>query len=126
MSVYLVDLDRGSHNEAHVLVDIYMANGAQSRNISQPPRHPPDAEARRRSLIHSSPRPGPRPATMAQDRWPPASSATRQAIHGSSIIKSVLGFRQFLLRGLDNVRGEWSIVTMAWNMKRMFAMNTTQ
>ena len=41
------------------------------------------------------------------------------------IIKSVLGFRQFLLRGLDNVRGEWSIVTMAWNMKRMFAMNTT-
>ena len=37
------------------------------------------------------------------------------------IIKSVLGFRQFLLRGLDNVRGEWSLVTMAWNMKRMFA-----
>jgi transposase len=37
------------------------------------------------------------------------------------IIKSVLGFRQFLLRGLDRVRGEWSLVTMAWNMKRMFA-----
>ena len=36
------------------------------------------------------------------------------------IIKSVLGFRQFLLRGLDNVRGEWTLVTMAWNMKRMF------
>jgi hypothetical protein len=38
------------------------------------------------------------------------------------IIKSVLGFRQFLLRGLDNVRGEWKLVTMAWNMKRMFAL----
>jgi Transposase DDE domain len=38
------------------------------------------------------------------------------------IIKSVLGFRQFLLRGLDQVRGEWSLVTMAWNMKRMFAL----
>ena len=38
------------------------------------------------------------------------------------IIKSVLGFRQFLLRGLNNVRGEWSLVTMAWNMKRMFAL----
>jgi transposase len=38
------------------------------------------------------------------------------------IIKSVLGFRQFLLRGLANVRGEWSLVTMAWNMKRMFAL----
>jgi hypothetical protein len=38
------------------------------------------------------------------------------------IIKSVLGFRQFLLRGLENVRGEWTLVTMAWNMKRMFAL----
>ncbi len=38
------------------------------------------------------------------------------------IIKSVLGFRQFSLRGLEKVRGEWSLVTMAWNMKRMFAL----
>jgi hypothetical protein len=40
------------------------------------------------------------------------------------IIKSVLGFRQFLLRGLDKVRGEWSLVTMAWNIKRIFALST--
>jgi transposase len=39
------------------------------------------------------------------------------------IIKSVLGFRQFLLRGLDAVRSEWRLVTMAWNLKRMFALN---
>ena len=39
------------------------------------------------------------------------------------IIKSVLGFRQFLLRGLDNVRGEWNLVTMAWNLKRMFVLS---
>ena len=38
------------------------------------------------------------------------------------IIKSVMGFRQFLLRGIDKVRGEWRLVTMAWNMKRMFAL----
>ena len=38
------------------------------------------------------------------------------------IIKSVLGFRQFLLRGLERVRGEWSLVTMAWNIKRMFVL----
>ena len=38
------------------------------------------------------------------------------------IIKSVLGFRQFLLRGLDRVRGEWKLVTMAWNIKRMFVL----
>jgi transposase len=38
------------------------------------------------------------------------------------IIKSVMGFRQFLLRGIDQVRGEWSLVTMAWNLKRMFTL----
>ena len=42
------------------------------------------------------------------------------------IIKSVLGFRQFLLRGLDHVRGEWSLVTMAWNIKRMFTLRSAQ
>jgi len=36
------------------------------------------------------------------------------------IIKSALGFRQFLLRAVENVRGEWSLVTMTWNIKRMF------
>ncbi len=41
------------------------------------------------------------------------------------IIKSALGFRQFLLRGLDHVRGEWNLVTMAWNMKRMFVLAVT-
>ncbi len=39
------------------------------------------------------------------------------------IIKAVLVFRQVSLRGLDKVRGEWSLVTMAWNMKRMFVLN---
>ena len=41
----------------------------------------------------------------------------------SGIIKSVLGFRQFSLRGLESAqRGEWSLVTMAWSLKRMFAL----
>ena len=35
------------------------------------------------------------------------------------IIKSVMGFRQFLLRGLENVRNEWTLVCLAWNLKRM-------
>ena len=38
------------------------------------------------------------------------------------IIKAALGFRQFLLRGLERVRGEWSLVTMAWNLKRLFTL----
>jgi len=39
------------------------------------------------------------------------------------VIKSVLGFRQFSMRGLQKARGEWSLVTMAWNIKRMFALD---
>ena len=35
------------------------------------------------------------------------------------IIKSVMGFRQFLLRGLDRVTHEWTLVCLAWNLKRM-------
>ena len=35
------------------------------------------------------------------------------------IIKSVMGFRQFLLRGLANVTNEWMLVCLAWNLKRM-------
>ena len=38
------------------------------------------------------------------------------------IIKAALGFRQFLLRGLDKVRGEWNLVTMAYTLKRLFAL----
>jgi len=38
------------------------------------------------------------------------------------IIKSVLGFRQFHLRGLKSVSGEWTLVTIAWNLKRLFTL----
>lgn len=35
------------------------------------------------------------------------------------IIKQVLGFRQFLLRGLDKADLEWQLVTCAYNLKRL-------
>jgi len=38
------------------------------------------------------------------------------------IIKSVMGFRQFLLRGVNCVRGEWNLVCIAWNLKRLHAL----
>jgi hypothetical protein len=33
-----------------------------------------------------------------------------------------MGFPQFLLRGIEKVHGEWSLETMAWNVKRMFVL----
>ena len=35
------------------------------------------------------------------------------------IIKTVLGFQQFLLRGLEKVAIEWDLVTTAYNFKRL-------
>jgi len=41
------------------------------------------------------------------------------------IIKEVLGFRQFSLRGLANVAGEWCLVCLAFNLKRMHTLFLT-
>ncbi len=41
------------------------------------------------------------------------------------IIKEVLGFRQFLTRGLENVTNEWNLVSTAYNFKRLFSMIST-
>jgi hypothetical protein len=38
------------------------------------------------------------------------------------ILKHVLGFRQFLLRGLAAVRGEWTLLCLAYNLKRLHTL----
>ena len=38
------------------------------------------------------------------------------------IVKSVMRFRQFSLRGLEHGKGELNLVAMAWNLKRMFVL----
>lgn len=40
------------------------------------------------------------------------------------VIKHVLGFRQFLMRGIRAVSGEWSLVCIGYNLKKMFALKT--
>lgn len=60
-------------------------------------------------------------------------SAIGQAIYGArkstvepviGIIKEVLGFRQFSLRGLTAVAGEWTLVCLAFNLKRLHRLQT--
>jgi transposase len=41
------------------------------------------------------------------------------------IIKEVLGFRQFSLRGLKKAAGEWCLVCLAFNLKRLHILMTT-
>ena len=118
--------DNGYFSEANVQacaaaeIDPLIAMGRQ-------PHHPPLAE---RFAPAPPPPDNPTPVeAMAHRLKTPEGRAlyalrkhTPEPVFG--IIKSALGFRQFLLRGLDNVRGEWNLVTMAYNVKRLFALVT--
>jgi len=38
------------------------------------------------------------------------------------VIKHVMGFRQFMLRGFEQVKGEWNLMCIAYNLKRLHIM----
>ena len=38
------------------------------------------------------------------------------------IIKSIMEFRQFSLHGLTKVTSEWTLVCLAWNLKRLVVL----
>ena len=38
------------------------------------------------------------------------------------IIKAAMGFRHFMLRGHESVCGEWTLVCIAWNLKRLHTL----
>lgn len=38
------------------------------------------------------------------------------------IVKAVMGFRSFMLRGFEAVKGEWNLVCMAFNIKRLHVL----
>jgi len=93
--------------------------------MGRQPHHPPLAE--RFETAPSAPEnPTPVEAMAHRLKTPEGRKLYAQRKHTPEpvfgIVKSALGFRQFSLRGLDKVRGEWRLVTMAWNMKRMFVL----
>lgn len=66
---------------------------------------PPDDPAPLQAMAH-------RLATPEGRRTCALRTRTPQPVF--SIIKAVMGFRQFSLRGLQHVKGEWNLVTRAW------------
>jgi transposase len=93
--------------------------------MGRQPHHPPLGE--RFSPAPEAPK-EPTPVEAMAHRLKTAAGRALYALRKQTpepvfgIIKSVLGFRQFSLRGLDKVRGEWNLMTMAWNLKRMFVL----
>jgi len=39
------------------------------------------------------------------------------------VIKHVMGFRQFMLRGFEKAQGEWNLICIAYNLKRLFKIS---
>jgi Transposase DDE domain len=115
--------DTGYFSEANVQACVAAINPLIA--IGRQPHHPPLAEC-----FASAPPPPDNPTPLAamthRLKTPEGRKLyalrkhTPEPVFG--IIKSALGFRQFLLHGLDNVRGEWNLVTMAYNVKRLFAL----
>lgn len=47
--------------------------------------------------------------------------STSEPVFG--VIKAAMGYRNFLLRGIEAVSGEWSLLCMAYNLKMMHIMS---
>jgi transposase len=77
------------------------------------PKSPPDSASPLQKMVHQLKTPRGRKLYALRKQTP-------EPVFG--IIKSVMGYRQCLLRGLESVKGEWSLVSLSWNIKRMFAL----
>jgi transposase len=99
-------------------IEPVIATGREAHHQSPEERHPAAPPAPE----------DPTPLEAMRHRLKTAQGKKRYALRKQvvepvfGIIKSVLGFRQCLLRGFENVRAEWSLVTMSWNIKRIFVL----
>lgn len=117
--------DTGYHSEANVDrceavgIDPLMPCKREAHNLPLVDRFaddpvPPDNATPVEAMAH-------RLRTRAGKALYAKRKSTVETVFG--IIKHVLGFRQFLLRGLRAVQGEWALVCIGWNLKRLFVLN---
>ena len=88
-------------------VEGYVALGREGRSVRRPDSARRPASARMAQRLTS--REG--RAVYAQRKW------MAEALIGW--IKHVMGFRRFSVRGLEQVQGEWTLVCLALNLRRL-------
>ena len=102
-------------------IEVYVAIGAEATHLQR--RHDFRPEHKR------SEKPGPIKAPWRIQMQEKLKSESGRALYARrkhtvepvfGIIKHVMGFRQFLLRGLAKVKGEWALITLAYNFKRLW------
>lgn len=117
-----VALDNGYFSHTNIegfrsrKIEPYIATGRQSHHLTlkalqAEPLTPPDANASPKSQM----------AYQLQTDVGKACYRLRKCTVEPviGIIKETMGFRQFSLRGLTKVAGEWALVCLAFNLKRL-------
>jgi transposase len=119
-------LDNGYFSEANVRalatrgIEPYIATGREPHHQNW------------RSFLDEQPQPPPADASLKEQMAYKLRTEIGQAIYRLrkctvepviGIIKEVLGFRQFSLRGLAAVAGEWCLVCLAFNLKRLHVLS---
>ena len=118
-------LDNGYFSEANVYIleargiEPFIATGRDPRQLSW------------RAFFGGQPAPPPESASLKEKMAYKLRTEIGQAIYRLrkctvepviGIIKEVLGFRQFSLRGLTAAAGEWCLVCLAFNLKRLHVL----
>ncbi len=113
-------MDAGYFSEANVAclenmdIDAYVATGRLPHGQIPPPAP--------RGPIPAEQTPKQRMARKLRTVKGRAIYARRKAIVEPVFgqVKGAMGFRQFLLRGLGQMRGEWRLVCLSYNLRKMF------
>lgn len=101
-------------------IEGFIATGRQSHNqtleerLAEPPQAPKDADSVT-AMEH-------RMKTETGKKFYAKRKSTVEPVFG--IIKEIMGFRRFMLRGLEAVKGEWTLVCTAFNLKRLCVLRT--
>jgi len=115
-----VGMEKDTRNGQKVEVRLDRSASCENCPLSTECRAP---KARRNRTIHRDVYEPLREAMAARMQTPEGKAGYAPRMHGAETpfarAKGVLGVRQFLLRGLENVRTEWRWVCTALNMKKL-------
>ena len=116
--------DTGYYSEDNVVAGA-KADGVPYIACGREPHYPPLEE--RLAGAPQAPE-NPDPVSVMRHRLKTAEGKAHYARRKSTvepvfgIIKHVIGFRQFMLRGLKAVQGEWTLICIAFNLKRLHTL----
>lgn len=103
--------------------DVYVAVGRNDGNLQRTYDYRPKPATEKPAKVVKDPRLLAMQEKLKTDEGRALYAKRKQTVEPVfGIIKSVMGFRQFLLRGLAKVTGEWDLVCLAYNVKRLWAL----